>query len=108
MKCSLLFCLILTGVIACHKSGTSGSANYSSITLTGSDSFTNSLMSPQAAVAAGNQIVFGAGSEPDGSVSDSAFIFDASTNQWSATAMTAGHWLCGYAAVDNLIIFAGG
>jgi hypothetical protein len=108
MKYALLFCLVLVAVTACHKSETAAPANYTSITPTGSDSFTNSLMLPQAAVAAGNQIVFGAGSLPDGSVSDSAFIFDMKTNQWSATAMTAAHWLCGYTAVDDLVIFAGG
>ena len=111
MKNVLLLCALATSAMACHKSGTtatSGSANYSLITFTSSDSFTNSLMLPQAAVAAGSQIVFGAGSLPDGTASDSAFIFDMKTNQWSATTMTAGHWLGGYAAVDNLVIFAGG
>jgi hypothetical protein len=108
MKYALLLCLVLIGVMACHKSGTSASADYSTITPTGSNPFTNSLMLPQNAVAAGNQIVFGGGSLPNGTISDSVFIFDAGTNQWSEAAISAGHWLGGYTSVDNLVIFAGG
>src|ERR1700722_1989591 len=108
MNYALVLFLALVGGVACHKSGTSGSVNYDSITLVGSNPFTSSLMLPQVAVAAGKQIVFGAGSLPGGTVSDSVFIFDAGKDQWSATAISAGHWLGGYTAVDNLIIFGGG
>jgi hypothetical protein len=108
MKYKSLLCVMMIAGTACHKSGGSAAADYSTITPTGNDPFTNSLMLPQNAVAAGNQIVFGGGSYPDGSVSDSAFIFDAGTNQWAEAAMSAGHWLGGYTAVDNQVIFAGG
>src|SRR5580698_288765 len=108
MRYILLLCLVLLAGSACHKSGTSGLANYSSITSIGSNPFTNSLMLPQVALSAGKQIVFGAGSFPNGTISDSVFIFDAGTNQWSEVSTSAGHWLGGYTTVANLIIFAGG
>src|ERR1700722_18635256 len=108
MKYKSLLCVIMIAGTACHKSSESAAADYSTITPTGSNPFTNSLMLPQNAVAAGKQIVFGGGSLPNGTISDSVFIFDAGTNQWSETATSAGHWLGGFTSVNNLVIFAGG
>jgi hypothetical protein len=111
MKRSLFFCLVLIGVMACHKSGTSatsGAASYSSLSLIGANRFTTSLMQPMAAAAAGNQIVFGAGEVGFGTSSDSVFIFDAGTNQWSEAKTSSGHSSGCMTAVDSLIIIAGG
>jgi hypothetical protein len=65
-------------------------------------------MQPMAAAAAGNQIVFGAGEIGFGASSDSVFIFDAGTNQWSEAKTGSGHVSGCMIAVDSLIIMAGG
>jgi hypothetical protein len=111
MKCSLLFCLVLIGGVACHKSGTSGASglpDYDSLILIGANRFTTSLMQPMAAAAAGNQIVFGAGEIGFGNSSDSVFIFDAGTNQWAEAKTSSGHSSGCMTAVDSQIVLAGG
>ena len=110
MKYSLLFCSVLIGVLACHKSGTSatsGSASYSSLSLIGANRFTTSQMQPQAAAAAANQIVFGAAEFGFGSASDSVFIFDAGSNQWSEAKIGGGHVSGCMTAVDSMIVLSG-
>ncbi len=113
MKYPLLLGLVLISATACHKSGTaatsttSGSVNYDSIIVVGSNPFTNSQLQPQVAISSGSQMIFGIG-ETSSRISDSVFIFDTATNQWSVTEMPACHQFAGVTAVDSLIIFAGG
>jgi len=111
MKYPFFFLLVLIGVIACHKSetsATSAAASYTSLSLIGANRFTTSQMQPEAAAAAGNQIVFGIGQVGFGNSSDSVFIFDAGTNQWSEAKIGSGHVSGCMTAVDSLIVLAGG
>jgi Kelch motif len=88
-------------------SATSDSTNYDSLLLVGSNPFTNSQLQPQVAITSGSQMIFAIAETPS-RISDSVFIFDTATNQWSVTEMPSCHQFAGVTAVDSLIILAGG
>jgi hypothetical protein len=96
MKYILLLCFVLIGGMACHKSGTattsgiSESTNYDSITLVGTNPFTNSQLQPQVAISSGNQMLFAIAETPT-SVSDSVFIRGAGL-QPLVNGRSAGLW----------------